>query len=98
MVDTYRADEFFGESAFLNLPHRAEHPMALEITRLMRWTAAEIEGIIMKRPRLAVALLQILVQRSIDFKRRIESFSADHIAPAAGVVADPFSRSGWVRQ
>ena len=34
----------------------------------------------MKRPRLAVALLQILVQRSLDFGHRIESFSVDNIA------------------
>ena len=34
----------------------------------------------MKRPRLAVALLQILVQRTIDFTHRIESFSVDNIA------------------
>src|SRR6185437_2456214 len=36
--------------------------------------------IIMKRPRLAVALLQILVQRTVDFTHRIESFSLDNIA------------------
>jgi CRP/FNR family cyclic AMP-dependent transcriptional regulator len=41
---------------------------------------SEIEDIIMKRPRLSVALLQILVQRTIDFTHRIESFSVDNIA------------------
>jgi CRP/FNR family transcriptional regulator len=46
----------------------------------MTWSANEIEEIIMKRPRLAVALLQILVQRSIEFGQRIESFSVDNIA------------------
>ena len=46
----------------------------------MTWTTGEIEGIIMKRPRLAVALLQILVQRTSDFTHRIESFSADNVA------------------
>ncbi len=70
----------FGESAFLNLPHRAEQATALENTKLMTWTAAEIEEIVMKRPKLAVALLQILVQRTIDFAHRIESFSVDNIA------------------
>jgi CRP-like cAMP-binding protein len=34
----------------------------------------------MKRPRLAVALLQIQVQRTLDMTQRIESFSADNIA------------------
>ena len=80
VVDIYQPDEFFGESALLNLPHRCEQATALENTRLMAWTAAEIEDIVTKRPRLAVALLQILVQRTIDFTHRIQSFSVDNIA------------------
>jgi CRP/FNR family cyclic AMP-dependent transcriptional regulator len=80
VVDIYQPDEFFGESAFLNLLHRAEQVTALEDTKLMAWTAAEIEDIVLKRPRLAVALLQILVQRTINLTHRIESFSADNIA------------------
>src|SRR5436305_14444698 len=80
VVDIYQPDEFFGESAFLSLPHRSEQATALENTKLMTWTATEIEEIVMKRPRLAVALLQILVQRTIDFTHRIESFSVDNIA------------------
>src|SRR6266853_5690250 len=80
VVDIYQPDEFFGESAFLNLPHRAEQATALENTKLMTWTTSEIEEIVMRKPRLAVALLQILVQRTIDFTHRIESFSVDNIA------------------
>jgi CRP/FNR family cyclic AMP-dependent transcriptional regulator len=80
VVDIYQPDEFFGESALLNLPHRSEQATALEGTKLMTWTTTEIEEIITKRPRLAVALLQILVQRTIDFTHRIESFSVDNIA------------------
>jgi CRP/FNR family transcriptional regulator len=80
VVDIYQADEFFGESAFLNLPHRAEQASALEDTRLMGWAASEIEDIVMKRPLLAVALLQILTQRTIDFTHRIEGFSVDNIS------------------
>jgi len=80
VVDIYQADEFFGESAFLNLSHRSEQATALENAKLMTWTTAEIEDIATKRPRLAVALLQILVQRTVDFTHRIESFSLDNIA------------------
>jgi CRP/FNR family transcriptional regulator len=80
VVDIYQPDEFFGESALLGLPRRSEQATALEHTRLMAWTAAEIEDNIMRRPRLAVALLQILVQRSMDFAHRIESLSVDNIA------------------
>jgi CRP/FNR family transcriptional regulator len=80
VVDIYQADEFFGESAFLGKVNRAELAMALEGTKLMTWTTAEIEEISMRRPKLAVALMQLLVQRSVDFAERIESFSVDNIA------------------
>jgi CRP/FNR family transcriptional regulator len=77
VVDIYQTDEFFGESALLGLPQRAEQATALENVKLMTWTSAEI---VMKRPKLAVALLQILVQRTLEFGHRIESFSVDNIA------------------
>ena len=80
VVDIYQPDEFFGESALLNLPHRCEQATALDTTRLMAWSTAEIEDMVTKRPRLAVALLQILAKRSMDFKQRIESLSVDNIA------------------
>lgn len=51
--------------------------MALENTKVMTWTALEIMDLTLRRPRLAVALLQILVQRVIDFVQRIESFTVD---------------------
>ena len=80
VVDIYQPDEFFGESALLNLPHRSEQAAALDRTRLMAWSAAEIEDMVEKRPRLAVALIQILATRLIDFTQRIESLSVDNIA------------------
>jgi len=80
IVGIYKTDEFFGESAFLNLPQRLEQAAAMENTRVMSWTAAEIEDIILKRPQLGIALLQILAQRALDIKDRIESFSVDNIA------------------
>jgi len=80
VVDIYQPDEFFGESAFLGLAQRTEIAVALENMKVMTWTTNEIEEITMKRPKLAIALLQLLVQRSMDFGYRIESFSVDNIA------------------
>src|SRR6201984_2337545 len=80
VVDIYQPDEFFGESAFVGVAPRAEQAMALENTKLMAWGTTEIEDVIVKRPRLAVALVQIFVQRAMEFADRIESFSADNIA------------------
>jgi CRP/FNR family transcriptional regulator len=80
LVDIYKPDEFFGESAFLHVAHSTERATALENTKLMTWTTAEIEEIIQKRPKLAVALLQISVRRALDLGQRIESFSVDNLA------------------
>jgi len=80
VVDIYQADEFFGESAFIGSSNRAEIAIALEPTKVMTWSTAEIEDISMKRPKLAIAMMQLLVQRSVDFAHRIESFSVDNIA------------------
>ncbi|HKW98720.1 MAG TPA: Crp/Fnr family transcriptional regulator [Bryobacteraceae bacterium] len=80
VMDIYQKDEFFGESAFLSTAKRDEQAIALENTKVMAWTTAEIEDLMTRRPRLAVALLQILVGRSVGFAHRIESFSVDNIA------------------
>jgi CRP/FNR family transcriptional regulator len=80
VVDIYQPDEFFGESAFLGQAHHSEIAVAIEDTRVMSWTIAEIEEISVRRPRLAIALVQLLVQRSQEFGSRIESFSVDNIA------------------
>lgn len=80
IIDIYRTDEFFGESALLGLPRRAEQAIALENTKLMAWTAAEIHTAAQMRPSLAIALLQIVLQRSLEYEYRLESLSTDTTA------------------
>jgi len=80
LLDIVRADELFGESAFLGMAQRTERADALENAEVMTWTVSEIEDLVAKRPRLAVALLQVLVQRNAEYTRRIESFAIDSIA------------------
>jgi len=96
VVDIYHADEFFGECAILGATGRAEQAVALKNTRVMSWTCSELEEIVMRRPRLAVALLQILIQRSIEFEQRIESLSLDTIERRLARTLIRF-RSGWAR-
>jgi CRP/FNR family transcriptional regulator, cyclic AMP receptor protein len=72
-------DELFGESAFLNVPRRSELATAIERTRLMTWAISDMEDLVMKRPRLAVALLQILAQRNAELTCRVESLVTDTI-------------------
>ena len=78
VIDVYGPNEFFGESALLNMPYSAEHVTAMENSKLMMWTASAIQEIAMRRPRLAVALLQILVERTMDYSKRVESLCADN--------------------
>jgi CRP-like cAMP-binding protein len=78
-VDIYMGDEFFGESSLLGDASCHEQAVAIESTKVMTWAAAEIERLVQQRPRLGLALAQILAQRSLDFSRRVASFTVDHI-------------------
>jgi len=98
VVDIYQPDEFFGESAFLGNVQRAELALALEHTKVMTWTTSDIEDISMKRPKLAIAMMQLLVQRSVDFAQRIESFSVDNIARRLARTLIRFSERLGARQ
>jgi CRP/FNR family transcriptional regulator len=45
----------------------------------MAWRVGDIEAMVMKRPELAMALLQAFGQRALGFTERIESLSVDSI-------------------
>src|SRR5262249_49074597 len=80
IVNIYQTKEFFGESALLHLPQRPEVATALDNTKLMTWTVSEVEELAVRRPRLGIAFLQMLAQRTTEFTRRIESFNANSVA------------------
>jgi len=77
VVDIYQEGEFFGESALLRIPHAQEQAVALENTRVMMWSNAQIENVVLLRPQLAVALLQVLALRLLDFKSRLHSLASE---------------------
>jgi CRP/FNR family cyclic AMP-dependent transcriptional regulator len=79
LLEIIRPDELFGETAFIDVPRRSEQATALEKAKLMTWAISDMEDLVMKRPRLAVGLMQVLVQRNVEFLRRIESFSTESI-------------------
>jgi CRP/FNR family transcriptional regulator, cyclic AMP receptor protein len=79
LLEIVRPDELFGESAFLGLARPSERATAFEKTTVMAWAISEIQDLVMERPRLAVALLQIVVQRNIECNRRIEISSYETI-------------------
>jgi len=77
VVDIYQEGEFFGESALLRIPHAKEEAVALENTKVMMWSTAQIENVVLLRPQLAVALLQVLALRLLDFKSRLHSLASE---------------------
>ncbi len=77
LLEIVRPAELFGETAFLGLPCLSEQAIALEKVTLMVWPVSYLEDLLTKRPRLAVAMLQILARRNVELTRRIESFSID---------------------
>jgi len=79
LLEIVRPDELFGESAFLDVPRPSERAKAIEKAELMAWPVSDVEDLVTKRPRLAVALLQILAHRNTEYRRRIESFVVDGI-------------------
>ncbi len=79
LLEIVRPDDLFGESAFLDVSRRSERATAIETAKLMTWAVSDMENLVMKRPRLAVALLQILAQRNAEFTCRIQSFAIDGI-------------------
>jgi CRP/FNR family transcriptional regulator, cyclic AMP receptor protein len=96
IIDVYRADEFFGESAFLGVDCRREVAVAAEPAQLMGWSSDEIERISLTRPKLAIGLMQLQAQRSEEFVQRIVGFSADTIGKRLGSALIRFAeRLGW---
>jgi len=80
LVDIYNVDEFFGDSALIGAVDGYEKAVALEPgTSVMMWTGSEVGDLILRRPRLGIALLQIMAQRCVHFGWRIESLASDSI-------------------
>ena len=77
MVNIYQTDGLFGEIVFIGLTESPKIATALEPTRVMTWTGDEIERYILERPRLALALLQMLTKRCMEYAQRIESCAAE---------------------
>ncbi len=77
VVDIFTTDDFFGESSLLGSAQYSERACALDNVTLMSWTSGEIEEQVEKQPKLGIALLQMLVKRSLDYEERLQSFALD---------------------
>jgi CRP/FNR family cyclic AMP-dependent transcriptional regulator len=84
IVNVFRTDEFFGESALGTMPQRGEQAVALDKTLLMGWPYSKIQELVEKRPKLGMALLRLLAHRQAELGERLQSFSLDGIAVRLG--------------
>jgi CRP/FNR family transcriptional regulator len=73
---------------------RRERAVALEKTKLMSWSAVEIENRIEQQPKLGLALMQILAGRCLDLKERVQSLAYDKMSERVAWALNQFARSG----
>jgi CRP-like cAMP-binding protein len=78
LLDIVLPDELFGESAFINVPRPSECATAIGKTTVMSWPTSDIEELVLRRPQLGLALIQMLAERGLTCNRQIESFSLDN--------------------
>ena len=79
LLEIVRPNELFGESACFDAPCASEKATAIEEAKLMTWAISDMQDLVVKRPRLVVALLEVLAQRNAELTRRLESFSLDTV-------------------
>jgi CRP/FNR family transcriptional regulator len=79
LVDLYTTDDIFGGAGILNVPDTAEEVVCFQRCRLMAWPVADVEDLILRRPRLGVALLQVFGRRMTALMQRAESLSFEPI-------------------
>jgi CRP-like cAMP-binding protein len=98
-MDICQPPEIFGETALVNCFAQYEQAMALENTKVMSWTAAEVVDSVTRQTRLGMALLQTLAQRESELTWRMQSLAIDtiHLRVARSLIrlAD---RLGTVRE
>jgi CRP-like cAMP-binding protein len=77
VIDIFGADDFLGENSLLGSIHHSRRARALDDVSMMSWTTREIEEQSERQPKLAIALLQMLVKRGLDYQVRLQSFALD---------------------
>jgi len=80
VVDIYRPNEFFGETALVEPSRETESAVAMENTKLMSWSRSEIEERAVQHPELGLAMLQMMARRSVEGVKRLQSSSLHGIA------------------
>jgi len=79
VMDFCQPSDIFGESVLVTPSSNVEQAVALENSRVMSWTPAEIVHSVKGQTRLGLALLHVLAQRESELTWRIRSLAVDTI-------------------
>ena len=74
ITDLYTSDQFFGEFGLLG-ESTGSSGMALERSTLMCWSRDEIEDQVQRKPRLGLALMQMLSDRCVEMEYRMQAMA-----------------------
>lgn len=55
----------------------SEHAVALDDVSLLAWTPAEIEEQCERHPQLGIRLINLFIQRALDYQARLQSFALE---------------------
>jgi CRP/FNR family cyclic AMP-dependent transcriptional regulator len=80
LMAIYAAEEFFGEAAFLGSAVVHEVAVTLETAQIMMWMISEIREVMVKRPKLGLALTQFFPQRRVSCVQRLQSLATDKVS------------------
>jgi CRP-like cAMP-binding protein len=73
LSQVFGTDELFGYSGFLRLTGHLERTIALQNTLVMYWTTDQLEELMLRNPRLGVALIQRTEQYLARLQERMQS-------------------------
>ncbi|MFN7998612.1 MAG: Crp/Fnr family transcriptional regulator [Bryobacteraceae bacterium] len=81
VVDIYGPEEIFGLCSLVGIVKGPEETVAFGNTKIMTWTPVEVEQLATHKPQLALALVQALAARSLDYSRAIARGPVESIEP-----------------
>ena len=79
ILDVYTDEEFFGETALLNVPTRRNQASTMQETTLLAWGVQEFHDLLLTRPGLSFALLQTFAHRLNASQKRLTSLAQDSV-------------------
>ena len=79
VIDVVTNESFFGASSLLQDLELGDRAVALQKSQIMLWRSDELNGLLLRSPKLSSALIKLLVQELVKAEDRIDRFANDNI-------------------